>query len=104
MLAQVVEKDSLISAQFEDVILTENRIDLPFSDASRSITVLSSRDIQALQATSINEVLQLVAGVDLRQRGANGVQADISLRGGTFEQTLILLNGVRLVDHRQVII
>ena len=88
----------LMTAQFDEVILSENRIEIPFSDASRSITVITSEDIKAMNATSINEVLQVVGGVDLRQRGVNGVQADISIRGGTFEQTLILLNGVRLVD------
>ena len=98
LTAQENYTDSLdfMTAQFDKVILAGNRIDIPFSDASRSISVISSRDIKALQATSINEVLQIVGGVDLRQRGVNGVQGDISIRGGTFEQTLILLNGCLL--------
>ena len=47
---------------------------------------------------SINEALSFIAGVDVRQRGAFGAQADISIDGGTFEQTLILLNGVKISD------
>ena len=43
-------------------------------------------------ARQSNELLLYVAGVDVRQRGANGVQADVSIRGGTFDQTLVLVN------------
>lgn len=81
-----------------DIIIKETRIDLPFSEISRNIAVLSKKEIEALNAASINEVLQQIAGVDVRQRGINGVQADVSIRGGTFEQTLILINGVKIID------
>ena len=37
-----------------------------------------------------------MAGVDVLQRGPHGVQADISLRGGSFDQVAILLNGINL--------
>ena len=90
--------DSLMMENVETLIIQENRLSLPFSDNSRSIELITNRDIQQLNPTSINELLQIVAGVDVRQRGVNGVQADVSIRGGTFEQTLILLNGVRLLD------
>ena len=90
--------DSLMTESVRTLVIQENRLSLPFSDNSRSIELITQRDIQQLNPTSINELLQLVAGVDLRQRGVNGVQADVSIRGGTFEQTLILLNGVRLLD------
>jgi len=46
----------------------------------------------------VSAILVQYAGVDIRQRGANGVQADIGLRGSTFDQVLILLNGVRMSD------
>jgi len=82
----------------DDVVISETRIELPFSDISRNIAVLTKTEIDALNASSINEVLQQIAGVDVRQRGVNGVQADVSIRGGTFEQTLILINGVKIID------
>ena len=89
--------DTLFSG-FEDITISANRIDIPFSDISRSITIITAEQIASTGFSSINEVLQTVAGVDIRQRGANGVQADLSIRGGTFEQSLILLNGVRMTD------
>src|SRR5699024_8500086 len=49
---------------------------------------------------SVNELLAYVGGIDIRQRGPFGGQADISLDGGTFEQTLVLINGVKLIDDQ----
>ena len=51
---------------------------------------------------NINELLDYLPGVDIRTRGSNGAQADISMRGGTFDQVLILLNGVNITDPRTV--
>lgn len=82
----------------DNVVISANRLDIPFSDDSRSINIIAKQQIERLEANSINELLQVVAGVDLRQRGVNGVQGDISIRGGTFEQSLVLINGIRLTD------
>jgi hypothetical protein len=40
---------------------------------------------------------------DLRERSADGVQADLSIRGSTFAQTLVLLNGLRMVSSLAVL-
>ena len=84
--------------QLNDVVISANRLDIPFSEDSRSINIINKQQIEMLDASSINELLQVVAGVDLRQRGVNGVQGDLSIRGGTFEQSLVLINGIRLTD------
>lgn len=81
-----------------EVIVSDNRMELPFSAQSRSLVLIRREEMAAAPVNSVAELLQYVAGVDVRQRGANGVQADVGLRGGTFDQTLILLNGVRLSD------
>lgn len=84
--------------QLPEVVISDQRMDIPFSAQSRSLTMIRRAEIAAAPVNSVAELLQYVAGVDVRQRGANGVQADVGLRGGTFDQTLILLNGVRLSD------
>ncbi|MEM9847917.1 MAG: TonB-dependent receptor [Bacteroidota bacterium] len=91
------QKDSM-SVLLEDVIIRENRLELPFSEASRSITVITRAEIEAAPAISVPELLQYVAGVDIRQRGVHGVQTDVSIRGGTFDQTLVLINGIKMSD------
>lgn len=81
-----------------EVLIQENRIQLPFSKQSRNISLVSKRQIETTPARSLAEVLSFVPGVDVRQRGVTGVQSDISIRGGSFEQTLMLLNGIKLSD------
>ncbi len=43
-------------------------------------------------------LLQQVSGIDIRQRGVEGMQADLYIRGGSFDQTLLLIDGVKLED------
>jgi len=84
--------------KLEEVLIQENRIQLPFSKQNRSIVLLDRRQLEVSPAKSLNEVLSFVPGVDVRQRGVAGVQADVGIRGGSFEQTLLLLNGIKLSD------
>ena len=82
----------------KDIIITENRLQAPFSQISRNIEILTQKDIQAAPVNSVAELLNFVAGVDVRQRGVNGIQPDITIRGSTFDQILVLINGAKLSD------
>lgn len=82
----------------ENIVVKDNRLALPFSEQSRTITIINKAQIQSAPVQSVAELLQYVAGLDIRQRGIHGAQADIQIRGGGFEQALILLNGVRMSD------
>ena len=82
----------------KEFTLESDRISFSEMEEGRSIVVLSKEKVKNTPAMSINELLVQVAGVDIRQRGANGVQADAGIRGSTFDQVLILLNGVRMSD------
>lgn len=64
--------------------------------AARQVMSFSRDDIAAAGVTSINDLLKLCASVDVRQRGPHGVQTDISMGGGTFDQVTILLNGINV--------
>lgn len=86
------------STELKEVVISDNRIELPISETSRNIVVLTKKEIVELPVQNLNELIQSVAGIDVRQRGAWGMQGDVSTRGGTFEQTLILLNGIKMND------
>jgi iron complex outermembrane receptor protein len=86
------------SQKLDEVVIQENRIQLPFSKQSRNISLVDRQQIETTPARSLPEVLSFVPGVDVRQRGVTGVQADIGIRGGSFEQTLMLVNGIKLSD------
>ncbi|MGB3616945.1 MAG: TonB-dependent receptor [Catalinimonas sp.] len=81
-----------------EVEVVENRLRFPFREASRNLHVLTQRDLLNTPGQSVQDALRFVPGVDVRQRGPLGTQADIGIRGGTFDQTLVLLNGVKLSD------
>jgi iron complex outermembrane receptor protein len=83
---------------YEEVIIERNRLDIPVNQATRNIEILTAKEIKELPVRTVNEVLSYVGGVDVRQRGPFGTQADISIDGGSFEQTLVLINGVKLLD------
>ncbi len=68
------------------------------SEKLRVVSIIKKEDIERLPQTSIQDLLDQLPGVDVRSRGANGVQADISMRGGTFDQVVILLNGINITD------
>jgi vitamin B12 transporter len=84
--------------ELNEVVISTNRIKSKLDENFKSVEIISSEEIASLPAQSIEEVLSYVTGIDVRQRGGFGVQADISVRGGNFEQTLILLNGVKISD------
>ena len=64
--------------------------------AARIVSVITSQQIESSAAQSVNDLLKLAVGVDVRQRGGFGIQTDISIDGGTFDQITILLNGVNI--------
>lgn len=84
--------------QLNEVVIQGNRIQPAFNELSASVIVISPSDIKKSPSISIADLLHYQAGVDIRQRGANGVQADAGIRGSTFEQVLILINGVKMSD------
>ena len=69
-----------------------------FAPIGRSITQVRKTEIERASVQSLVDFLEFIPNVDLRQRGPFGSQADISIRGSTFDQTLILLNGINISD------
>ena len=74
------------------------KLNIAAQDLGSNITILSRKDIANIPVQTTAELLGYIEGVDLRQRGPNGAQADIQIQGGTFDQVLVLIDGVRLTD------
>ena len=85
-------------AVLEEVCVTGSRAPLTKSQAARMVTVLNRADIAQAPVQSINDLLKYAVGVDVRQRGPIGAQTDISIRGGTQDQIIVLLNGINICD------
>lgn len=95
MQRDLADSDSLVVG-LEDVEILASRVPLTQMQAPRLVTVLSAVDIAAAAVHSVNDLLEYAVGVDVRQRGEFGVQTDISVRGGNFDQITILLNGINI--------
>ncbi|HAM98272.1 MAG TPA: vitamin B12 receptor [Marinilabiliales bacterium] len=84
--------------EIDEVLISSNRTPKVYREAARIVTILPKAEIQAAPTSNLQDLLKYVASVDIRQRGAQGVQADVSIRGGSNEQILILLNGIPMND------
>ncbi len=96
--AKTFAQDSLKKIEIEHVNIHSNRLLIPFDKTNRNIEIITKKQIESLPVQSVQELLSYVTGIDVRQRGPKGVQSDISIQGGTFEQTLILINGIKIID------
>lgn len=84
----------------DEVVISENRFNTVISQQNRNVYVVDKEMIAKLPGRSIQEILQYCNGIDLRQRSPFGSQADISIDGGSFEQTVVLLNGAKIIDSQ----
>lgn len=90
------EKDSV--QKLSEVVVEARRISLPFIENSFSIEVMDSIEMLVFGKKSLDELLQNMNGIDVRRRGIEGMQSDLYIRGGNFEQVLILIDGVKMDD------
>ncbi len=95
----VAASDSIIRVETEldEVVVTGSRAPLTDAETAKPVIVVTKEDVaHSPGMTSINDIMKSVVGVDVRQRGAFGVQTDISMRGGNFDHITFLLNGVNI--------
>jgi iron complex outermembrane receptor protein len=81
----------------ETVVVLGEIAPVSLGQAARPVVLIDFQDVRLLNA-DVEDGLRTDASVDIQQRGAGGVMNDVSVRGATFEQTLVLLNGLRLDD------
>ena len=99
-------QNNILNSNINEVIVSANKAEL--NKNLTNIFVLDSIEIKNAPVQTIEDLLDFAINVDLRQRGEQGVQTDMSIRGGTFEQCLIMIDGVKINDpqtgHHSMII
>ncbi len=68
------------------------------AESGRNVLIIPGNEIARHPGLSIDELLKYLPGIDAQSRGGFGVQSDFSIRGGTFSQVLVLIDGMRLND------
>ena len=84
--------------EIDTVLVTASNIPLTIQETGRNISIIQAEQIEALPFNSLDELLQWIPGVQVQSRGGFGVQADILLRGSTFNQVLVLVDGLKMND------
>lgn len=88
------EKETIDENAMAEVTVSGTLAPLTQLQSARIVSVLSRQDIEQAAVQSVNDLFKLATGVDVRQRGGFGIQTDISIDGGTFDQMTLLLNGI----------
>ncbi|MCR4560182.1 MAG: TonB-dependent receptor [Bacteroidales bacterium] len=91
------QNDTLENVDLNEIKVLSTRVPLSQKQTPQQVTVLNREEILSMPVSSVEDLLKYAAKVDVRQRGS-GVQSDISLRGGTFDQVTVLLNGVNITS------
>ena len=90
--------DTLSTQKLNEVILSSDRIETLYTQNSKTVQIVTAQQIRQSGVTHLVDLLQQVGGVDIKRRGAGAAQADLNIRGGTFDQTLLLIDGIKLDD------
>ena len=80
----------------EVIVVTATRTEIPLSDATVPVTVITREDIELSLATDLAELLRFEAGIDIGRNGGPGQSTSIFLRGTESNHTLVLIDGVRM--------
>lgn len=82
----------------DPVTVTSSLVEKRASETGRNITTIQGEIIEKLPVYSIDDLLRYLPGIEVQARGPMGTQSDIVLRGGTFQQVLVILDGIKLND------
>ena len=84
--------------EMDPVTVTTSSTPEKTSRSGRNLFVIQGEKFNDLPVQSIDELLRFLPGIEMQARGPLGAQSDIVLRGGTFQQVLVVLDGLRLND------
>lgn len=87
-----------IKTELSNVTVTASLLEQQQKETGRNITTIKGESFYSLPVNSVDALLRYIPGVEVQQRGPQGAQSNIVLRGGTFQQVLIIIDGVKLND------
>ena len=82
----------------DTIIVTASRSETPLSQVGQSVTVITAQDIQTRQSTAVVDLLRTVPGVTFTRNGGLGTSTSVNIRGADSDQTVALIDGVKLND------
>ena len=96
--SQEKEPNSSSKITLDTLTVSANRTIQNATQTGRNVLVVTSKEIEALPVNSADELIRFLPGIEVQSRGGFGVQSDLTLRGSTFNQVLVMVDGVRIND------
>ncbi len=84
--------------RLEEVQVVSDRLGLSEARTGRHVSVIKAAEIESLPVNTIDELLRYLPFMEVQSRGPYGSQSDILMRGSTFNQVLVLIDGMRVND------
>ncbi len=94
----VAQKATAQHTTLDPVTISSSLSEKRVSETGRNITIVSGETISKLPIHCLDELLKYIPGVEVQMRGPQGSQSDINMRGGTYQQVLVIVDGLRLND------
>src|SRR5690606_18326555 len=83
------DNDSIDYKTLDETIILDDYLNTSIKHSNREVQIIDKNTIEKLPVRTIDEVLRYAIGIDIRQRGAAGVQTDVTIDGGTFDQCMV---------------
>ncbi|MEX0982440.1 MAG: TonB-dependent receptor [Bacteroidales bacterium] len=97
----LAQSDTLSPKMFfdlEEVEMIGEQESTLYSPLLRQLQLIQLDQLTAVSSRSVAALLDYYPGIDIRTRGVHGIQSDVSIQGGSFDQSLILINGIDMSD------
>jgi len=91
--AEPAETESVPVIQASELIVSATKTPLPVSHVTSAVEVINGEQMQERKLKTVAEALRWAQGLSVNQSGGPGTSVDVRMRGGTPEQTLVLIDG-----------
>jgi vitamin B12 transporter len=81
-----------------ELVVTAARVAQPASEVGQAVTVIDRAEIERRQTTVVSDLLATTPGVTVTRNGSVGALTSVRIRGAESDQTLVVIDGVRVND------
>jgi vitamin B12 transporter len=90
-LSARAESEDIVETK--DVVISATKTEVPVRQVTSAVEIITGEQMEQRKVRSVAEALRWAQGVAVFQSGGPGTTVDVRMRGGTPEQTLVLIDG-----------
>ncbi|MDH4079801.1 MAG: TonB-dependent receptor [Nitrospira sp.] len=90
---EIAMADQQETIEAPDVVVSATKTEIPARHVTSAVEVITGEDLQQRHVRTVSEALRWAQGLSINQSGGAGTVANVRMRGGTPEQTLVLIDG-----------